>query len=318
MSIEESNSTTAICASCQKSGKEINLKICVACKMVRYCSVACQKAHRPLHKKECKQRAKELYDDELFKQPSSKGEECPICMITFSSSRIGASAAGLGSANMMSNYQLCCGKVICTGCMNEAVSGNPFNFPCPYCRVVVPVTNESLIENLTKRVEVHNDDKAMNKLAFEYQAGTRVTQNLNKAWKLWSRAAEMGNPSAHFNIARIYMQGGIDGVAVDLKKCQYHLEQAAMGGHELARFNLGSLEGDCGKGERAKKHFMIGARAGHEDSLNAIRDGYKAGYVTKDEYVSVLRAYKEVQDETKSENREKMMKKIQRRMDQER
>ena len=37
--------------------------------MVKYCNAACQMAHRPQHKKECKMRAAELHDEELFKRP---------------------------------------------------------------------------------------------------------------------------------------------------------------------------------------------------------------------------------------------------------
>ena len=46
------------CASCGKGeGERTNLKTCMACKLVKYCSVACQKQHRPSHKNECRARA---------------------------------------------------------------------------------------------------------------------------------------------------------------------------------------------------------------------------------------------------------------------
>jgi len=38
--------------------------------MVQYCSVDCQRTHRPQHKRECKKRAAELFDIALFKQPA--------------------------------------------------------------------------------------------------------------------------------------------------------------------------------------------------------------------------------------------------------
>jgi hypothetical protein len=53
------------CAGC-KGGD--GLKTCTACKLVKYCSVACQKSHRPKHKQECKKRAAELHDEALFKE----------------------------------------------------------------------------------------------------------------------------------------------------------------------------------------------------------------------------------------------------------
>ena len=64
-----SNTDTDIytCASCGKEGGD-SLKACTACKMVKYCNRECQVAHRPLHKKACKKRAAELYDEALFKR----------------------------------------------------------------------------------------------------------------------------------------------------------------------------------------------------------------------------------------------------------
>ena len=81
------------------------------------------------------------------------------------------------------------------------------------------------------------------------------------------------------------------------------MEIAAIGGHERARHNLGAVEEDKSNMKRAMKHYMITARAGYHSSLNAVRDGYKRGHVTKDEYASTLRAHKDSQDEMKSEQR---------------
>eukprot|EP00956_Cyclotella_meneghiniana_P033413 scaffold95825_cov40-Cyclotella_meneghiniana.AAC.1 len=51
------------CASCGKA--DANLKACKACMLVKYCSVECQVAHRPAHKKACR-----------FCLPR---EHCPFC-----------------------------------------------------------------------------------------------------------------------------------------------------------------------------------------------------------------------------------------------
>ena len=65
-----SETETLVCANCGK-GEEasINLKSCTACKLVKYCNRDCQIAHQPQHKRECKKRAKELYEEKLFEQP---------------------------------------------------------------------------------------------------------------------------------------------------------------------------------------------------------------------------------------------------------
>ncbi len=57
-----------VCANCGKAAvDDIKLKICTACKLVKYCSVDCQKNHRPKHKKACKKRVAEIRDDKLFR-----------------------------------------------------------------------------------------------------------------------------------------------------------------------------------------------------------------------------------------------------------
>src|SRR6056300_838175 len=70
------------CASCGKAEiDDVKLMKC-ACNLVKYCSVECQKNHRPQHKKTCKKRLAELRDDRLFRQPDeSHLGECPICCL---------------------------------------------------------------------------------------------------------------------------------------------------------------------------------------------------------------------------------------------
>ncbi|EJK76816.1 hypothetical protein THAOC_01400, partial [Thalassiosira oceanica] len=55
------------CANCGKQGSDtVKLKNCTACRLVKYCGVDCQRAHRKQHKKACKQRAAELKDEQLY------------------------------------------------------------------------------------------------------------------------------------------------------------------------------------------------------------------------------------------------------------
>ncbi|KAL7491697.1 hypothetical protein ACHAWT_000990 [Skeletonema menzelii] len=49
------------CASCRKPELfGVKLKFCTACHLVKYCGVECQREHRSMHKKACKERAAEL------------------------------------------------------------------------------------------------------------------------------------------------------------------------------------------------------------------------------------------------------------------
>ena len=71
----------------------------------------------------------------------------------------------------------------------------------------------------------------------------------------------------------------------------------------MARHNLGTIEMSNGDINRAMKHFMIAAKSGLEKSLKMVGEGYKGGFVTKDEYTSTLRAHQVSVDEMKSEQR---------------
>ena len=54
------------CTNCGKTGSDtVKLKDRTACRLVKYCGVDCQKAHRKQHKKACKQRPEELKDELL-------------------------------------------------------------------------------------------------------------------------------------------------------------------------------------------------------------------------------------------------------------
>ena len=91
--------TITACANCGKGEEEkgVNLKSCNACHMVKYCNRECQVAHRPQHKKACKKRAAEIYDEKLFMEV--KPEECPICMLPFM------------NGNKTESFKSCCGKL---------------------------------------------------------------------------------------------------------------------------------------------------------------------------------------------------------------
>ena len=125
---------------------------------------------------------------------------------------------------------------------------------------------------------------------------------MKKALELWHRAAELGSSSAHCEIATAYRFGF--GIEKNTKKAMHHLKLAAIGGNEMARYNLGMSDQYAGNTDRAMKHLMIAAKAGHDDSLKDVGEGYKRGDVTKDDYACTLRTHKETKDEMRSEQRE--------------
>jgi len=288
----------SVCANCGKGEEEsVKLKSCTACKLVKYCSRDCQIAHRPQHKKECRKRAAELHDVELFKQPPPM-EDCPICFLR------------MPILNTGHRYKTCCGKVICSGCARAPVyddQGNKVDKDkqneCAFCRVVAPKSIEEAVKRLNKRVDV-GDARAIYNQGYYYREGKYgFPQDYGKALERWHRAAELGEAEAYTSIGALYSNG--DGVQVDKKKAMHYYELAAIKGDAYARYNLGLGEEDMGNMDRALKHYMIAVRGGESKSLNQIQRMYSNGNATKDDYTAALQSCQAYLDEIKSHQRDK-------------
>ena len=282
------NGTQTKCANCGKEGT--NLNICNKCKAATYCNASCKKKHRSKHKVACEKRvaemheeqlererrAAELHDKKLFKQPPP-AEDCPICMLLLPSLHTG------------SKYRACCGKRICSGCLYAVAKRDCGVGLCPFCRTPAPTTAEEMIEQIKKRVEI-DDAVAINDMGGYYSDGLyRMPQNHAKALELYHQAGELGHSSSYYNIGIAYLNGR--GVERDEKKANHYWELAAIGGHVVARHNLGVLEKHAGNIDRALTHHMIAVGMGKRNSLNAIRQMYKDGKATKDDYAKALQVY---------------------------
>ena len=248
--------------------------------MVKYCGLECQAAHRAIHKKACREKAKELFDEKLYAQPLRK-EDCPICMIT------------LPCCETESVYMACCGKYICNGCRYCLTRAF-----CPFCNAADPTTQEETMKRLTERIEKFNDPDAMLLLGQSYQDGLNgLPVDQSKAFELIQRSSELGSALGHYNVGYSYKYG--NGTAVDEKKAVHHYQIAAMMGNMAARNNLGSVELENGNYQRGMKHYMISAKCGSKVSLDNIKEGFKDGLVTKEDFENTLRDYQASCDETK-------------------
>jgi len=185
------------CASCGTSEGDdiIKLKTCTACKSVRYCSVECQRDHRPKHKKACKKRAAELRDELLFRQPESTHlGDCPICFLPL--------PLGTEQTTMME----CCSKVICNGCsyanLLREMDERLVEHKCAFCRDPIPTQKSDVNKNTMKRVEA-NDPMALCFMAnLSYEEGNYVD-----SFKYSSKAAEMGDADSHYRLSILYWRG---------------------------------------------------------------------------------------------------------------
>ena len=278
------------CASCGIAEvDDVKLKPCDGCDLARYCSDACQRDHRLQHEAKCKERAAELRDEILFRQPeSSHLGDCPIC------------CEPLSLDYKQSIMQTCCSKYICKGCShaNKLRQWEENMEPmCPFCRHPVPKSEEEPKKNLMKRAKA-DDPFAMSQMGGEHV----LERDYESALKYLTKAAELGNADAHYQLSLLYMKG--IGVEKDEKKEIYHLEEASIRGHPRARYNLGVNEVMNGRIERALKHFTIAVNLGHDGSLKALQDYYKDGILSKDCFAAALRGHYAAVKATKSPQRE--------------
>jgi hypothetical protein len=282
--------------------------------LIKYCNAECQKNHWPKHKIECKQRAAELRDEALFKDPPPK-EDCPICFLPmpneliccislppatiFSVPIADYAEANEGLASKATGvYYSCCGKSICGGCINSfVVSGN---MKCPFCNAEGQgrKTDEERVEELMNRVEA-NDSGAMYVLGSQYYHGqSGLVQDREKAIELWKQAAGLGSSQTHFQLGTQYDAEG------NSKKAKVHYEAAAMAGHEAARYNLGCAEQILGNMGRAVKHWTIAASAGHHTAMHNLQKSFAFGFVGRGVIDSTLTAYNNACAEMRSEARD--------------
>jgi hypothetical protein len=280
-----------VCASCGKAEvDDVKLQKCDDCDLVKYCNDDCQENHRPQHKKACKKRLAELRDIKLLAPPEiSHLGECPICCLP------------LPLESHKSMLMSCCSKMICSGCIHASEAAGLVH-RCLFCRDPVAETQEDNRKKNMKRVK-KNDPVAI----FKMGNHCYHDEDYEGAFKYWTKATELGDVNAQFSLGQMYDRG--EGVEKDEKKCIYHMEEAAIGGHFVARHNIGCAEAVKGKFERAKRHWIIAANLGWNDSLQALRMIYADGHASKEEYLGALRGYQAALDAAKSPERDEAEKK---------
>jgi tetratricopeptide (TPR) repeat protein len=283
--------TDEVCASCGVAAIDnVRLKDCDGgCDLVKYCSDGCQENHRQQHEEERKKRLAELRDRDLFTMPDGNHYgECPICCLPLP----------IDATTTMINT--CCSKYICIGCdyankKREIEAG--LKMRCAYCREPMEKSDKEFDKQRMERVK-KNCPAAMNHMGKQH----RDEGDYETALEYFTKAAELGNASAHYSLSFRYREG--EGVEKDKEKEIHHLEEAAIRGHPVARNDLGCEEAENGRFERAKKHFIISANLGYHNSLSNVKRLYVEGNASKEEYLGALRAYQAAVNEAKSAERD--------------
>ena len=282
------------CANCGKHGSDtVKLKNCTACRLVKYCGVDCQRAHRKQHKKACKKRAAELKDEQLYSQghERSEGDFCPICTLPIPL-----------PIEKLSVLSVCCLKRICKGCDFAAQKRGMHD--CPFCRTSPPKSDAGKLAMIQARVK-KKDPAAIYLLGQKYFFGSLgLRKDTRKAVELYTKAAELGSVDALYCLGGAYYIG--KGVEQDKAKAAEFYQNAAMQGNVESRNNLGCIELETDNYDRALRHLLISARLGDKESLETIKDLFVSGFATKAQYAQALKGYQDAVEEMKSHDRDEV------------
>ena len=255
-----------------------------------------------------KKLGEELEGSDLF-APLPPTEDCAICLVPLS--RMAANSV----------YKSCCGNTICVGCAreNEASikkqneeknAGKKVALACPFCRELPPSSDDEYVRRLEARA-LKNDHNALRNLGCHFEHGSDgFPKDYLKALDCWIKAVELGSPGACTNIGTYYSEG--KGVSKDMDRKALFYTVGSLRGCIYARNNIGFSEYNSGNREIGIRHWTIAAQAGHQLSLDALKDIYNADgklpgkeFISKECMDSLYRVCHDAQEEVKSEGREK-------------
>ena len=225
-------------------------------------------------------------------QERQEGDTCSICFLLIQL-----------PVHKNSKMNFCCTKRLCNGCI-LAARRRGIGDRCEFCRMPFTSASDDASElaMIQKRAD-KGDVEAIRLLGEQYFYGTLgLAKNVPRAIELWTEAAELGSLNAHHKLGLVFYTGNC--VGEDKPRAIRHLQQAAMGWNVTSRYSLGFAEHRNGNYQLAVQHFLISAKMGDEDSLNAIKSVFKKGHASKAQYAEALLGYRDALEEVKSPHRE--------------
>ena len=152
---------------------------------------------RSRHKKACQKRVAELHEEALFKEHPPL-DDCPICFIPMLPCR----------TDPVSQFQPCCGKVICIGC-NFGIKSGEVKDLCAFCRLPPPKDRDEELKKIKNLMDKDNGE-AFNMLGGFYDNGScGLRRDFTKAAELYLKGGELGCYSAYKNLAGCYYNGEV-------------------------------------------------------------------------------------------------------------
>lgn len=244
----------------------------------------------------------ETADIDLFAPPPPT-EDCPICCIPMPRDECDKA------------FFACCGVTICAGCDEKKTFDNlvknmlKFGVDskqaeenvnkCAFCRQPTVEGVENEIKALEELIEKERDPESLNQLAIQYVKGEGVEQDPEKELELRIQAAEMGHEHCIGVIGLLYRTTWRVAFQPYFRA---FLEVAAKKGSITHREYLAKW-GDL-PFEISIKHWMVGAKAGSQKSLDEVMKAYKNGKLEKEELSNILREFQASNDIVKSHDRD--------------
>ena len=244
-------------------------------------------------------------EDPLKNWTRLQNEDCPICMLPLPH-----------GANCFM-YCVTCGKTVCAGCLFSTAKAHAMDgadskkatekaMTCPYCRSNTVVDDDKYsLEQETKRAKAGNGE-SMCRVGQFYLEGMMglLQQDKGEGLKWYRRALEAGSGNAAVSLAGCYYHG--DGVAQDNDMALEYLQKSAELGYIRAFSLIGAILMIKGELEEAMLNYRKAVVCGMSDDglFDALRKGFKDGYITKDEYAFTLRENQKACNEMKSVARE--------------
>ena len=215
------------------------------------------------------------------------------------------------------NYCVTCGKSVCMGCVIGSFlvhksDGRDIDrvmkkaMECPLCRS--DTENFDVKWNLKQIKKLANtgNHEAMSIIGDTYYNGDDgLQQDKAEGLKWYYRALEAGSGHAAFNLGGCYLRG--DSVERDIEKALKYSQKAVDLGYIPAFYTIANVllyKGEIEEGMlNLRKAVMCG---GSENKpFTDLRNGFKHGFISKDEYAFTLREHQKACNEMKSDERKR-------------
>ena len=247
-------------------------------------------------------------EDPLKNWTRLQNEECPICMLP------------LPFESSITKHCVTCDKSVCVGCMmttaqvhrrdgGDVKTAEEKVTTCPFCRSSTAVYDDKLrLEKEMKRANAGNGESMYRVGNYYYMGEMGLQQDKAEGLKWYHRAVGEGSGEAAFCLGRCYCEG--DMVLRDHDRALEYFQKSADLGFIPSFRLVGIILMKKGNIEEAMLNLRKAVMCGYcnDDIFNELRNGFKLGFITKEEYAFTLRENQKACNEMKSDGREEIKK----------